>query len=133
MKLINRDTEYSIQGLRYIDSRKNKIITVSELVKELRIPRPFLRKILQALNRNRILKSYKGQRGGFTLLLKPNEIFLADLIRTFQGPSEFNECLFLRKNCPDTNRCILKRKIDSIKQRVAAELKSITLESLLHY
>ncbi|MDP3731487.1 MAG: Rrf2 family transcriptional regulator [Candidatus Omnitrophota bacterium] len=132
MKLINRDTDYSIKALRYIANRKNKIITASELVKELRIPRPFLRKILQALNRNRILKSYKGQRGGFTLVLKPNEIFLTDLIRIFHGQFEFNECLFLKKNCPDTNNCILKSKIDNIERRVIAELKSITLESLLH-
>ena len=132
MKLINRDTDYSIKALRYIANRKNKIITASELVKELRIPRPFLRKILQILNRNRILKSYKGQGGGFTLLLKPNEIFLGDLIRIFHGPFEFNECLFLKKSCPDTKSCVLKSKIDSIEQRVAAELKSITLKSLLH-
>jgi Rrf2 family protein len=132
MKLINRDTDYAIKALRYIASRKNKIITASEMVKELRIPRPFLRKILQILNRNRILKSYKGQRGGFRLELKPNEIFLADLIRIFQGPFEFNDCLFLKNYCPDTNNCILKRKIESIEQRVVAELKSITLESLSH-
>ena len=132
MKLINRDTDYAIKALRYIASRENKIINASELVNELRIPRSFLRKILQILNRNRILKSYKGQGGGFRLVLKPNEIFLADLIRIFHGPFEFNNCLFLKNYCPDRNSCILKRKIESIEQRVVAELKSITLESLSH-
>ena len=131
MKLISRDTDYAMKALRYIASQNNKIRTVSELVKKLRIPRPFLRKILQILNKKRILKSYKGQGGGFMLALKPDEIFLADLIRIFHGPFKFNDCLFVKKKCPEVNSCILKRKIDSIEQRVIAELKSITLESLL--
>lgn len=131
MKLINRDTDYAVKALRYIASQKNKVITASELVKKLRIPRPFLRKILQILNKERILKSYKGQRGGFILALKPNEIFLAELMRIFQGPIELNNCLFKKKTCQDVNDCVLKRKVDSIVRHVAAELRSVTLESLL--
>ena len=131
MKLINRDTDYAMKALRYIAGRKNEIITVSELVKKLRISHSFLRKILQILNKKGILKSYKGQGGGFTLALKPDEIFLVDLIRIFHGPFKFDNCLFVKKKCPEVNSCILKRKIDSIEQHVIAELRSITLESLL--
>ena len=56
MKLITRDTDYAIRALCFIARFKKKIVSVSELVKVLKIPRPFLRKILQTLNKKRILK-----------------------------------------------------------------------------
>ena len=131
MKLITRDTDYALRAICFIVKSKKKIVPVSELVKELRIPRPFLRKILQILNKNRILISYKGQGGGFLLKSSPNEIFLTDLIEIFQGPFKLNECLFKKKICPYIKRCMLSKKIDSIEKYVIAELRSITIGDLL--
>ena len=64
MKLITRDTDYAIRALCCIAKRKETIISVDKLVKQLRIPRPFSRKILQTLNKRKILRSYKGTSGG---------------------------------------------------------------------
>lgn len=131
MKLITRDTDYAVRALCSIAKRKEKIVSVSELVKELKIPRPFLRKILQRLNKRKVVKSYKGLGGGFSLARPLSKIFLVDLIEIFQGPLKINECLFKRKLCPDTNICILREKIDAIERYVVSHLESITIESLL--
>jgi len=131
MKLITRDTDYAVRALTYIANHKDKTISVSELVEVLRIPRPFLRKILQILNKKRILKSLKGQGGGFNLALAPDKIFIADLMEIFQGPLKINECIFKKRICPGRNLCILKMKIDAIEDYVIKQLRSITLEALL--
>jgi len=131
MKLITRDTDYALRALCFIAKLKEKIVTVSELVAKLKIPRPFLRKILQVLNRNRILKSYKGQGGGFLLAVPTNKIFLVDLIEVFQGPPRLNECFFRKMACPRKKTCALRKKIDNIERYVIKELESITLASLL--
>ena len=65
MKLITRDTDYAVRALCFIGQRQKRLISASELVANLKIPRPFLRKILQTLNREGILNSYKGKGGGF--------------------------------------------------------------------
>jgi Rrf2 family protein len=110
---------------------KKRIVSASELVRELNIPRPFLRKILQVLNRKKILKSYKGKGGGFELKIAPDRIFLTDLIRIFQGPFELNECAFKKRACPNRDMCILKRRMDRLDKDVRRELGSITITSLI--
>ncbi len=131
MKLITRDTDYAVRALCFIAKCEKEIIPVSELNRNLRIPRPFLRKILQILNKEGILRSYKGKGGGFMLALAPNKIFLADLIEIFQGSLRLNECIFKKRICPDIKICKLKKRIDAIQKYVISGLKDITLVSLL--
>lgn len=131
MRLITRDVDYAIRALCYIASIEKDIVSATELVKELKIPKPFLRKILQRLHKSGILKSQKGKNGGFTLAASPKDLFLIDVIETFQGPMKLNECLFKSKICPDVQNCLLKNKIDTIERRVISELKSITIKSLI--
>lgn len=132
MKLITRDTDYAVKALSYIARHKGETLTVSELAKVVRIPQPFLRKILQVLNRKHLVISYKGRGGGFRLAITPKEILLVDLIKIFQGPLKLNECLFKKRICPDITGCVLKSKLDIIEKRVIRELESITIESLLN-
>lgn len=131
MKLITRDTDYAIRALGYIARDKNKKISVSQLVKALKIPRPFLRKILQILDKKGLLKSYKGKGGGFTLAVAPKKIFILDLIKIFQGPFKLNECFFKKHLCPNTKNCVLKRRIDKIERYALKELGSIDIAYLL--
>lgn len=130
MKLITRDTDYSIRALCYIAPRK-RIIAVSELVKALRIPRPFLRKILQTLNKEGLLISSKGQGGGFRITSSADKIRILELIEIFQGKLTLNECFFRKMICPNKSKCRMKKKLDAIEKYVINELKSITLKELL--
>jgi len=131
VKLITRDTDYAIRALCYITEHKKKIVSVKELTAKLKIPRPFLRKILQILNKNRVLTSYKGKGGGFKLNISSNEILLPDLIRIFQGPFKLSSHLFKNKRCPRINKCKLKKRLDAIERYVNSKLKDITLSCLL--
>jgi len=131
MKLITRDTDYSIRALSYIARNKNRVISITELVKELDTPRPFLRKILQVLSISEVLKSYKGKNGGFELARKPEKIYLLDLMEIFQGKFKLSECLFKKKICPNQISCKLKAQLDSLEELVENKVKEITLASLL--
>jgi Rrf2 family protein len=131
MKLITRDTDYALRALCFIAGCKQEIVPVSELVRALQIPRPFLRKILQVLNKKRILKSHRGKGGGFILGVVPKELFLVDLITIFQGPLKLNECVFKKRPCPRKAICRLKKKIDRLEKYVLSELGAINLADLL--
>lgn len=131
MKLITKNTDYAMRALSYMAKKKGDIVSVSDLVMDLKIPRPFLRGILQVLEKRGVVRPYKGKRGGFLLALPPDKIFLTALIKIFQGPLRFNECFIKKKICPDVRACLLRRKITKIKKYVIAELRTITIESLL--
>ena len=131
MKLLTRNTDYAVRAVCYMAKRKDELVSVPELVKALRIPRPFLRKILQVLNKKGILKSHKGSGGGFELARKPRDIYLPDIMEAFQGPFELNECFFKKEICPNKKTCVLKKKIDLIEKSVLKQLKAITIDSIL--
>lgn len=131
MKLITRDVDYAVRALCYIAIHKREIVSVAEIVKALKIPRPFLRKIFQILNKKGILKSYRGKSGGFALTTSPDKIFLVDLIEAFQGPFKLNECIFKKRICPDIRICLLKEKLKMVEKSVISELKAINISSLL--
>ena len=98
MKLITRDTDYAIRALMYIASAGDGVVSVAEIEKKLGLPRPFLRKILQVLQKQGVLRSIKGNRGGFLLAVPAKKIILADLIEIFQGKITFTECFLKKKD-----------------------------------
>ena len=131
MKLITRDTDYAIQALRYIAGQKNRVVSVAELAKEIRIPRPFLRKLLQILNKRKFLVSYKGQGGGFKLRVDPKNIYITQIMEVFQGPITLSEHLIRKKMCPQVKKCKFKKKLDELEKNVVSKLRNITLASIL--
>ncbi|MCM8773644.1 MAG: Rrf2 family transcriptional regulator [Candidatus Omnitrophica bacterium] len=131
MKLITRNIDYAVRALLYIARSKKEVISVSELVEELNLPKPFLRRLLQTLHKRKVLKAYKGYGGGFSLALSPRKIYLGELIRIFKGNIKLNECIFKRKLCPNRNNCPLRRKIKEIENYAISKLESTTISSLL--
>ena len=131
MKLITRNTDYAIRALRCIAGHNNEVLSADEMVKALDMPRPFLRRILQTLNKEGILSSFKGKGGGFSLALPPKKITLTRLMKVFQGDFRINECTFKKEVCPHIDTCLLKKKLDKIGKEVFGKLEKITLDSLL--
>ena len=131
MKLITRNTDYAVRALCCIAEQKQEVISADQLIKSLEMPRPFLRKILQTLNKEGLLNSSKGKGGGFALAISPEKISLIDVMKIFQGPIRLTEHKFKKSDCPNISDCLLKKKIDEIEKEVILRLKTITLESLL--
>lgn len=132
IRLINRNTDYAIRALCYMAKRKDEMVSASELVRKLKIPRSFLRKILQILNNEDLLISYKGKGGGFMLAREPDKIFLPDVIKAFQGPIKLNECVFKKDVCPNKRGCFLRRRLGTIEQFIIMQLSPITIKQIVH-
>ncbi|MFA4889603.1 MAG: Rrf2 family transcriptional regulator [Candidatus Omnitrophota bacterium] len=131
MKLITRDTDYAVRALTLIARDKDKLATARALAEKSKIPRPFLRKILQELNKKGLLKSHKGISGGFFLAKPAEKISLVDLIKIFQGKFSINECFFKKLPCPSRGKCLLNREIRAIEQYALSRLRKLSIAALL--
>lgn len=132
MKLITRDTDYAVRAICHIVRAGKGVVPAARLAGDLRIPRPFLRKILQRLQHEGILASRRGNSGGFALAKPVRKIHLMQIRAIFQGPLVvFRNCLFRRKICPNRRICLLRRRIESIEKEVADKLNAISLADLL--
>lgn len=130
-RLINRETDYAIKILVYLHRIESKVLTAEEIERSLLIPRPFLRKILQKLNKGGFLQSQKGKGGGFSKVKDLGKIYLVELMELFQGPIGISECVFRKNICPDIDKCLLRKKIINLESKFIEDLKTITLASLL--
>ncbi|MBU1061290.1 MAG: Rrf2 family transcriptional regulator [Candidatus Omnitrophica bacterium] len=135
MKFISRDTDYTMRALVFMASSSKKgakhVITVDEIVDELGLPKIFMRRTLQKLARHKILSSYKGKEGGFSLLKSASQISLVDIIKIFQGNIDLTNCLLRGKVCPEVKKCPLRKRLKKIGQSLNKELNKITVASLL--
>ncbi len=131
MKLITRNTDYAIRALGYMAGKDKELTTVTELVNILKIPRQFLRSILQKLSREKLVESYKGIGGGFKLAKRSSAIYIKEVAEVFQGTFRLNECFLGKSVCPNRKSCLLKRKIDNIEKHVVSEISSISIADLL--
>jgi Rrf2 family protein len=130
MRFVTRDTDYGLRALMYMAKLKGKIANVDEIAAKGRLPKVFLRRILQKLAEKKILVSYKGKSGGFALLPKPGKLSVTDVMKVFQGDIDLTNCLLKGKICPNRGICNLRKKIKSINLVVIRELDKITLKSL---
>jgi len=134
-KLVTRNTDYAVRALCYMAARGKReegVTSVTELVKEMGMPRPFLRKILQKLNTAKLLISQKGKGGGFKLAKPAEKIFITEVMQIFQGPFKINDCMFKRKICPNRKGCFLRRKLEAIEEYAVAQLKGVTIKEVLN-
>jgi Rrf2 family transcriptional regulator, cysteine metabolism repressor len=131
MSTINRNTDYAVRALIYLAREKDGVVAVSQLAKAEKIPRPFLRRIMQVLCQNGLVVSRQGKRGGFSLKKKPTEISLGEIVRTFQGEVDISRCLFQKLVCRNHRNCSLRKKLQKIERIVVSELERTKIASLL--
>ena len=135
MKFIGRDTDYAIQALVFMSNAYRKdthvVITVDEIVRRLDLPKRFMRRILQHLAKKKILSSHKGKAGGFSFLRSPARIRVIDIIEIFQGKIDLTNCFIRGRTCPNTKRCLLRKRLKEMGRFLDREFKKITLASLL--
>ena len=77
---LSKGAEYAIRALVYIAGKKNADVAyVEEIAVARGIPRAYLSKLLQNLARKGLLKSYRGQEGGFALARQARDITLLEI------------------------------------------------------
>ena len=131
--LITRASEYAILSLIVL-SKSTSPLDSETLSRELLISKSFLAKILQALAKNNILKSYKGVNGGFVLERNPREISLLDIMSCVEGkaPAVF-DCASSTKDCPSDKAevCSLWPFLNKLQGKIDFFLAELTLADIL--
>ncbi|MBC8237456.1 MAG: Rrf2 family transcriptional regulator [Helicobacteraceae bacterium] len=131
--LITRASEYAILSLIVL-SKADAPMDSETLSRELSIPKSFLAKILQALAKKEILKSFKGVHGGFSLALAPEDISMLEVMSAVEGkaPAVF-ECAPSREDCPSerANICSIWPFLNKLQGKIDLFLAELTLADIL--
>ena len=136
--MLSATCKYGIRAVIFIASRPDPKINTGlrQIADELKIPQPYLAKILQTLSRKKILHSSKGPHGGFCLLVPAGKLTLMNIIEAFDGGDFFDSCYVTGERCnfdkPDDGVCILHNDLRKEKEHLAKFFSSKTIEALVN-
>ena len=131
--LLTKASEYALLSTVLI-AKSEEPEDVDTLSKRLGISRSFLAKILQALARDGILKSYKGAKGGFTINRAPLEISIRDIIESAEKkPLSVFECSSSTESCSvgKGEFCIIWPFLNKFQLKIDEFLEEMTLNDIL--
>ena len=128
---ITRETDYAIRCVCYLAGKKDEVTMMDEIARSKTIPKSFLAKILQRLAKAKIVKSYRGVKGGFQLARKPKEISLLDVIEAIEGPIVMNKCAIDKRMCDLSDTCSVHPVWVELRKMVEKRLKKSDFASLI--
>jgi len=120
-----------MQAVLYIAKHDGERVGIKAIARELAIPVHFLAKILQSLSGKKILLSFKGTNGGFTLARSPEEIHLIDIIEAIDGLDVFEHCVLGYPGCGTGKPCPVHDKWGSVRDVIRDMLSGDSLVDLM--
>lgn len=129
---ITQAGEYGLLALIYLARQpEGRLAMADEIARAEEIPKGFLAKILQTLNRSGILRSRQGAKGGFALSRQPEEISVLDVIEAIEGRIAFQRCLEQTPDCDRMDNCTLCAVFTEAQNRVTDIFAQMTLHDLM--
>ena len=129
MKLTTR-SEYALLAMVHLArSGPDAYLSASDISNARRIPHKYLEQILLALKQSRLLRSRKGQQGGYRLARPAKSISLAEIVRLLDGalaPTESVSRYFYEPTPIEGERRLLN-VFREIRDHVSEKLESTSL------
>ncbi len=136
--MIPKKSKYAILALKSLARvhKDGKLMAVSKIAEEERIPKKFLEAILLQLRNDGIVGSKMGPTGGYYLKKHPDEIVLSTIIRSTGGPIALLPCASLNyyepcDECPDEETCGLHAVIADVRDASIQILNKTSLSDLI--
>jgi Rrf2 family transcriptional regulator, iron-sulfur cluster assembly transcription factor len=130
--LFSKACEYGIRAMLFLASQEDdKPVRVREIAETLKIPIPFLSKIVHSLSRNQLIHSQKGPGGGVTLAKAPSEITLLQVVEVIDGLDLFRACALGLPHCSDDFPCPLHGQWGVLRTEIREMLTHRTLDQII--
>ena len=128
---LSRLTDYGIVVLTHFVRRgKSSISSAKDVSESTNIPLPTVSKVLKILARKGLLNSQRGASGGYSLAKNPDDVSIADILRTFDGPIALTECSSIPNTCDQELTCPVGGHWTTISRTVEEALDRLALSRL---
>lgn len=128
---LTRAGEYAIRCVLYLSTnRSRRIVGRKEIAEAMDIPAQFLGKVAQNLARAGLIDIHQGARGGYELLIAPEELSLLRVVECIDGEIFLNDCLHRPESCDRSPSCTVHRVWQKAREELRATLGGISLANL---
>ena len=121
--IFSRRCEYALQAVLYLALKpEGERTSIKELTQQIKMPSPFLAKILQDLAHKKLLESFKGPHGGFALGKPAKDITLFDIVEAMDGGGLTKNCVLGFEECSATDPCSMHDDWKKIREGISSML-----------
>jgi len=130
MKL-TKSVDYMIRCLLFLaEKAPNTVVARREIVEATDVPDSFFRKIAQELGRAGIIGITRGPRGGYVLIVPPEELTLLRVVEAGMGEIAMNECALDPRLCDRSASCPVHPTWQRIRCQVRQMLEDVNFADL---
>lgn len=138
--MITQKMKYALKALLVLADEASRgspeALTIEEIARRSGTPKRFLEHILLEIRNAGVIASTRGRSGGYSLIKKPSEVSLSELLRMIDGPIAPLPCLSRRayqrcEDCSDEATCRIRRVFADVFWSYLLIIESLTLEDML--
>lgn len=130
--MFTRSAEYGIRAMTYLAmQRGGKLSGAREISSAQKIPMPFLWKILRLLTQSKLIRSFKGIRGGYELAQPADKITLNDVLLATDRRKFRESCVLGLPECDNQSPCPLHEQWKQIRMEMTHMLDHTYLADLV--
>lgn len=128
--MLSSSSKYAINAVLYIavHASETKKLRANEIAEAIKLPSPFLAKLLQNLSREHIVSSTKGPKGGFFLTPEAKQLPLIEVVKSIDGVERLEDCVLGLKKCSSEQPCPVHFSVQPFKKKFVRELEENSIE-----
>src|SRR5579862_4502103 len=131
---ISQSTELAIDSLFYMAAHKEAIdFSVEQVAQAQQVSVSYLAKVFQQLVKAGLLRSHRGQRGGYALGRTPAQITLRDIVTVFEGSSSLYECNANAKRCRLGAKCLIVSTFSEAEKKMNEVFEKVSLQDVVDH
>lgn len=128
-KLLPKTAEYALRTVACLAKSPESVESAEVLAEVTKVPRRYLHKVLQDLVRADLVRSRPGPGGGYSLLRKPDDISILDVVNAVSPLERIRHCpLGLASH---TSLCPLHKELDESYAATEAAYARVTMGQLM--
>ena len=130
MLKLSKKTDYAIILLTHL-GEFNVPVSAQKVAENYQLPYPMVANILKLLVSSGLIKSTRGQRGGYVLARPAENIILSEIIQVTDNPFTLVECVHDEDLCQVHQCCPTKRPLIALHNKIQQFIEETTLSAIM--
>jgi Rrf2 family protein len=135
MLKLSKKTEYALMAVKYMAIKAEEgSVTAKEMSEGYNIPYDLLSKVLQQLTHKKLVNSFQGIKGGYSLSKDAENLTLFDIITAVEPNYQITECMqegSSEKDCTYFNCCMIRDPLAKVQKEIDKLFKAVTIKQIL--
>jgi Rrf2 family protein len=126
--LFSKSFGYAVRSVLYISSVRDekRFVQLEEITSKLNLPKQFTGRLLKTLAKEKILTSFKGPTGGFSITEENLQVPLIKLAEITDG-NRLENCVIKKRKCNPSNFCPLHDHFLKIREDLTIIMSRTTI------